>query len=93
MPVLTGGIQGNDTLSGIAFALTIRPDSHKNIMENLMQTDLYSQSSSSSSAQTAAQQKAAPASATAPGQLRVIKRNGAVVGYDESKLVVAITKA
>ena len=34
-----------------------------------------------------------PASATAPGQLRVIKRNGAVVGYDESKISVAITKA
>ena len=31
--------------------------------------------------------------ATAPGQLRVIKRNGAVVAYDESKIVVAITKA
>ena len=31
--------------------------------------------------------------ATAPGQLRVIKRNGAVVNYDESKIVVAITKA
>lgn len=32
-------------------------------------------------------------SATAPGQLRVIKRNGAVVNYDESKISVAITKA
>ncbi|MDP5073906.1 MAG: ribonucleoside-diphosphate reductase subunit alpha [OM182 bacterium] len=31
--------------------------------------------------------------ATAPGQLRVIKRNGAVVGYDASKISVAITKA
>ena len=30
---------------------------------------------------------------TAPGQLRVIKRNGAVVVYDESKISVAITKA
>ncbi len=30
---------------------------------------------------------------TAPGQLRVIKRNGAVVAYDESKIAVAITKA
>ena len=30
---------------------------------------------------------------TAPGQLRVIKRNGAVVAYDESKISVAITKA
>src|SRR5690554_3655997 len=31
--------------------------------------------------------------ATAPGQLRVIKRNGAVVVYDESKIVIALTKA
>ena len=31
--------------------------------------------------------------ATAPGQLRVIKRNGTVVPYDESKIGVAITKA
>ena len=32
-------------------------------------------------------------SATAPGQIRVIKRNGAVVSYDESKISVAITKS
>ncbi|MDC1528814.1 ATP cone domain-containing protein, partial [Gammaproteobacteria bacterium] len=32
-------------------------------------------------------------SAMAPGTLRVIKRNGAVVGYDASKIAVAITKA
>ena len=31
--------------------------------------------------------------ATAPGQIRVIKRNGTVVGYDDSKISVAITKA
>src|SRR5690606_41745179 len=31
--------------------------------------------------------------ATAPGQLRVIKRNGTVVPYDDSKIAVAITKA
>jgi ribonucleoside-diphosphate reductase alpha chain len=31
--------------------------------------------------------------ATAPGQLRVIKRNGTVLPYDESKIGVAITKA
>ena len=30
---------------------------------------------------------------TAPGQLRVIKRNGSVVAYDETKISVAITKA
>src|SRR5690606_7122574 len=29
----------------------------------------------------------------APGKLRVIKRNGAVVTYDESKIAIAITKA
>jgi ribonucleoside-diphosphate reductase alpha chain len=32
-------------------------------------------------------------SATAPGQLKLIKRNGKVVSYDESKIKVAITKA
>ena len=57
-----------------------------------MQTDTYSQPSTSS-AQAGSQQKSSAASATAPGQIRVIKRNGAVVGYDESKVVVAITKA
>ena len=31
--------------------------------------------------------------ATAPGQLRVIKRNGKVVAYDDDKITVAITKA
>lgn len=31
--------------------------------------------------------------ATAPGQLRVIKRNGNVVSFDDSKISVAITKA
>jgi ribonucleoside-diphosphate reductase alpha chain len=31
--------------------------------------------------------------ATAPGQLKVIKRNGHVVGYDDSKIAVAMTKA
>ncbi|MEY4516550.1 MAG: ribonucleoside-diphosphate reductase subunit alpha, partial [Pseudomonadota bacterium] len=36
-----------------------------------------------------------PASATAnqPGQLRVIKRNGSVVGFDAEKISIAITKA
>ena len=32
-------------------------------------------------------------SATAPGQLRVIKRNGTVVPFEASKISVAITKA
>lgn len=37
--------------------------------------------------------EASALSSTAPGQLRVIKRNGAVVSYDPSKISVAITKA
>ncbi|MEX1033532.1 MAG: ribonucleoside-diphosphate reductase subunit alpha [Cellvibrionaceae bacterium] len=32
-------------------------------------------------------------SATAPGKIRVIKRNGTVVTYDDSKIAVAVTKA
>ena len=31
--------------------------------------------------------------ATAPGQMRVIKRNGTVVSFEDSKISVAITKA
>ena len=31
--------------------------------------------------------------ATAPGQMRVIKRNGTVVPFEDSKISVAITKA
>ena len=30
---------------------------------------------------------------TAPGQLKIIKRNGAVVGYEADKIAVAMTKA
>ncbi len=58
-----------------------------------MQTEPQSHSSASTSAQTGKTQSSSASSATAPGQIRVIKRNGAVVGYDESKVVVAITKA
>jgi len=32
-------------------------------------------------------------SATAPGQIRIIKRNGTVVPYDQSKIAIAVTKA
>ena len=39
------------------------------------------------------QPTSAEISATAPGQVRVIKRNGTVVTYDEGKISVAITKA
>lgn len=57
-----------------------------------MQTTIPSQSGVS-----AGLRPDAPASeelpATAPGQLRVIKRNGAVVVYDDAKIVVALTKA
>jgi ribonucleoside-diphosphate reductase alpha chain len=38
-------------------------------------------------------QAPADVQATAPGQLRVIKRNGSVTPYDDSKIAVAITKA
>jgi ribonucleoside-diphosphate reductase alpha chain len=47
----------------------------------------------SPSAATPVAPEAASVLATAPGTLRVIKRNGTVVPYDESKISVAITKA
>jgi len=61
-------------------------------MENPMQTNTPSYGSTPT-AQRAAPRAEQDLPATAPGQLRVIKRNGAVVTYDESKIVVAITKA
>ena len=57
-----------------------------------MQTDTPSYGSSAASPRPGSRtQEDLPA--TAPGQLRVIKRNGAVVTYDHSKIIVAITKA
>lgn len=58
-----------------------------------MQTDVQPRSESPRSSSTATTDDNASLAANAPGQLRVIKRNGAVVSYDESKISVAITKA
>ena len=44
-------------------------------------------------AKTGASPVPSSVAATAPGQLKVIKRNGSVVPYDDSKIAVAITKA
>ena len=41
--------------------------------------------------QQTTKQQAKPA--IAPGQMRVIKRNGSVVSYDAEKIAIAITKA
>ena len=57
-----------------------------------MQTDLQATNGPAAVANPAAKE-AQKTLSTAPGQLRVIKRNGAVVAYDESKISVAITKA
>ncbi len=57
-----------------------------------MQTDVQTAVDPASPA-TATSNEPSALAATAPGQLRVIKRNGAVVSYDESKIAVAITKA
>ena len=57
-----------------------------------MQTDVQTAVDPASPA-TSANNEPATLSATAPGQLRVIKRNGSVVSYSESKISVAITKA
>ena len=57
---------------------------------------MYTESTSASGspvATTPASSEATSVLATAPGTLRVIKRNGTVVAYDESKISVAITKA
>ncbi|MCG8413994.1 MAG: ribonucleoside-diphosphate reductase subunit alpha [Pseudomonadales bacterium] len=57
-----------------------------------MQTDVQRRGDSPHAAASSNEESPSLVS-TAPGQLRVIKRNGAVVAYDESKISVAITKA
>ncbi|NBB12541.1 ribonucleoside-diphosphate reductase subunit alpha [Pseudomonas sp. SLFW] len=56
-----------------------------------MQTDTTRENSPAIAPQTGTTQQ--DLSATAPGQLRVIKRNGTVVAYTDDKITVAITKA
>lgn len=56
-----------------------------------MQTDLSRENPQAVAPQ--APDTAQDLSATAPGQLRVIKRNGTVVPYTDDKITVAITKA
>ena len=57
-----------------------------------MQTDVRTTGDSPQTA-TPKDDDAITVVSTTPGQLRVIKRNGAVVAYNESKISVAITKA
>ena len=47
----------------------------------------------SATSSPAASSQASSIAATAPGQLKVIKRNGTVVPYDNSKIAIAITRA
>jgi ribonucleoside-diphosphate reductase alpha chain len=58
-----------------------------------MQTDTIHNPPVLSGSSQPGSQRSSTNPAIAPGQIRVIKRNGAVVPYDESKIIVAITKA
>ncbi len=58
-----------------------------------MQTEVPTSEDRTLSSPTTNTGNTEPLATIAPGQLRVIKRNGAVVPYDESKISVAITKA
>ena len=56
-----------------------------------MQADIFAETATANS--NVNTPNATALNATAPGQLRVIKRNGTVVGYDDSKIALAISKA
>lgn len=58
-----------------------------------MQTEVDDQTVVSNEHSSPSSSTQAELNATAPGQLRVIKRNGTVVSYDDSKISVAMTKA
>ena len=58
-----------------------------------MQTEVHDNTATTTQSATPTATASAELQATAPGQVRVIKRNGTVVSYDDSKITVAITKA
>ncbi|MFV8818539.1 ribonucleoside-diphosphate reductase subunit alpha [Haliea sp. E17] len=58
-----------------------------------MQTETQSGSTAPVSTPSTPTASSGAIAATAPGQLRVIKRNGTVVSFEDSKISVAITKA
>jgi len=58
-----------------------------------MQTDIENGTQSSTNIQHDIHGNHASLAATAPGQLRIIKRNGTVVPFDASKIAIAMTKA
>ncbi|RMO17798.1 Ribonucleoside-diphosphate reductase [Pseudomonas cichorii] len=66
------------------------PTNLKNV-ETPMHTDTTRENSPTNAPQSSQGQQ--DLAATAPGQLRVIKRNGTVVAYTDDKITVAITKA
>src|SRR5690554_494589 len=58
-----------------------------------MHTETDQPSATANKAQSTSHSDSSNLTATAPGQLRVIKRNGTVVSFDASKIAVAMTKA
>ncbi|MDF1723718.1 MAG: ATP cone domain-containing protein, partial [Alcanivorax sp.] len=58
-----------------------------------MQTDMSQNPNHTGSPASGESDQDQSIASTAPGQLRVIKRNGKVVGYDDDKITVAISKA
>jgi len=71
------------------------PDIQRGVNTPIMQTEPESTASAGTeTAQVPPSEPLSPAlTATAPGQLRVIKRNGTVVPYTDDKIAVALTKA
>src|SRR5690606_36482234 len=61
-------------------------------LETSMYTDQLKPESSTDPASAVGTESSA-LSATAPGKIRVIKRNGTVVAYEDSKIAIALTKA
>src|SRR5690554_7069365 len=87
----------NKTLGQKKSGLTPKPKNsygtQKNYQENAMYTQNPTQPMSHGEPTTSSHASASNVAVTAPGQVRVIKRNGNVVAYDPSKVSVAMTKA
>lgn len=66
---------------------------HTEHVEAEVKSEVQNDSSVAPTAPATTNTTSSTLSATAPGQIRIIKRNGTVAPYDHSKIAIAITKA
>src|SRR5690606_31225784 len=82
-----------DSVPRLYSSKPVNSDSRSNRPNSMQTTEMEPAGISHTSPSTSDSKPKTSVTATAPGQLRVIKRNGTVVPYTDDKIAVAVTKA